>query len=124
MMFDTTHFWEAMHSILIWTDFLVALLGGLLCGVISAIVGHNPRFDSIDHFWIGLLGVGFLGLVFFTGQFFSTYGRDGDFLAWRVVARYFIWLVFGLGFGAGGSIVVRARDGRWRDRRHGIRRAP
>jgi hypothetical protein len=113
---------EAFQSIIIWTDMLVALVGGTACGLLLIRFMFNPRFDAMQTLTFTFVGAAFIGAVFFMGQFFGTYGRDGGFLAWRVVARYIIWLIFSLGLSLGAGIYLRIQLGRWRERRKGFRR--
>lgn len=113
---------EALVSIFTWSHIVVGFVGGMIAGVMYPLLMYNTRLDAVETARAMFISASFVGLIFFTGQFFASLGTDGDDFAWRVFARFLIWIVFTAGLSVGASSYTRYRQGRWREHRHGIRR--
>jgi hypothetical protein len=73
----------------------------------------NPRFTAIESVGVVALLGGIAGFVFWAAQIADTFFADGPALAWRVVSRFGLWVVFTLSLAVGTGVGIRFRRGAW-----------
>jgi hypothetical protein len=99
----------------VWTagSVLAAIVGGLLLGFVVVSRFDNPRFTAIESVGVVALLGGIAGFVFWAAQIADTLFADGPSLAWRVVSRFGLWVVFTLSLAVGTGVGIRFRRGSW-----------
>lgn len=115
-------FLAAFFAVFRWPDIIVGITGGLLFGVAVSIILYEGRLDAVQTLVFFTSFMAFAGGIFFAGQFFTTFGKEGEALAWRVFWRFCLWLLYCISMGVGAAVYARKQQGRWRERRQGLRR--
>lgn len=99
----------------VWTPaaLLAAIVGGNLLGLLLVARFDNPRFSATESVGVIALVGTFAAAVFWSGQIVDTLVADGPTLAWRVVSRFGLFLVFVGAMALGTGIGIRRARGTW-----------
>lgn len=95
----------------VWTpaSLVSAIVGGVGIGyfVIGQIL-RNPRYSSgqasaVDVAKLVIGSAAIVGATFYVGQILSTFFEAGENLAWRIISRFTLWLLYALCLGVGAA---------------------